>query len=96
MAQHPGRLLFDQFLRPTGLSCRQVARDIGVPVTRITNIVAGKNGVSALTAMMLAERFGTTVDFWMDAQKAYDKAMAGPMWEAFKEHRTKRRRHLGR
>jgi antitoxin HigA-1 len=58
---------------PLGLSGRTLAKQLGVPSNRITEIVAGTR---AITAIMLAERFGTSAEFWMNPQVAHDLEIA--------------------
>jgi addiction module HigA family antidote len=69
---HPGEILFEEFLRPTSVSQNALARAIGVPPRRINEIVLGKRGVSADTALRLARYFGTSDRFWMNLQASYD------------------------
>ncbi len=68
---HPGEILADE-LREIGLSAAQLAREIEVPANRVSQIVAGKRTITADTALRLARYFGTSPDFWMNLQKAYD------------------------
>ena len=69
---HPGEVLFEEFLEPMGLSQNAVAREIGVPPRRINEIVLGKRGITADTAIRLAKRFKTSEQFWMSLQAEYD------------------------
>jgi addiction module HigA family antidote len=73
---HPGEILTEEFMKPLGLSINRVARDLRVPVTRIAEIVHGRRGVSSDTALRLARYFGTTPEFWMNLQSAYDLEVA--------------------
>ena len=57
---------------PIGLSINGLARDLRVPVTRMSEIVNGRRSVTADTALRLARYFGTTPQFWMNLQAAYD------------------------
>ncbi len=68
---HPGEILADE-LQELGLSSAQLAHNIHVPPNRISQIVAGKRAITADTALRLAQYFGTSADFWMNLQKAYD------------------------
>ncbi len=68
----PGDVLRSEFLVPMHLSARQLAREIGVPANRITGILAGDRAVSAETALLFSERFGTSPEFWMNLQSAFD------------------------
>lgn len=69
---HPGEVLLEEFLRPHGISQNRAARDMCVPPRRINEIVHGKRGVSADTALRLARYFGTSERFWMGLQADYD------------------------
>ncbi len=69
---HPGEVLFEEFLEPAGLSQYRLAKDISVPPRRINEIVHGKRGVTADTALRLARYFGTTPRFWLNLQAQYD------------------------
>ncbi len=68
----PGEVLREEFLKPLGLSGRALARELGVPSNRITEIIAGERSISATTAILLGERFGTSAEFWMNLQMAHD------------------------
>ena len=69
---HPGEVLAEEFLEPTGLSQYRLAKDISVPPRRINEIVHGKRAISADTALRLARFFGTTPRFWLNLQAQYD------------------------
>src|SRR5688572_30033653 len=71
-ALHPGIVLFEQFLKPSGLSQNALAREIGVPPRRINEIILGKRGITADTALRLAKRFGNSARFWMGLQADFD------------------------
>lgn len=73
---HPGEFLREDFLVPLGLSANALALALRVPVTRISEIVRERRGVTADTALRLARYFGTTPDFWMKMQASYDLALA--------------------
>ncbi len=68
---HPGEILADE-LQEVGLSAAQLARTLQVPPNRISQIIARKRAITADTALRLAQYFGTSPDFWMNLQKAYD------------------------
>jgi antitoxin HigA-1 len=68
----PGDVLREEFMVPLGLSARALAREMGVPSNRITAILSGDRGVSAETAILLGERFGTSAEFWMNLQMQHD------------------------
>jgi addiction module HigA family antidote len=69
---HPGEILLEEFLLPMAISQNALARAAGVPPRRINEIVLGKRGVSADTAVRLAKVFGTSERFWLGLQADYD------------------------
>jgi addiction module HigA family antidote len=69
---HPGEILLEEFLKPMGLSQNKVAHSIGVTPRRINEIVLGKRGITADTAIRLAYFFGTSEEFWMGLQDDYE------------------------
>ena len=69
---HPGEVLLEEFLKPMDLSQNAIARAIGVPPRRINEIVLGKRGITADTAIRLAKHFGTSEQLWMGLQADYD------------------------
>jgi len=69
---HPGEILLEEFLKPMGISQYRLAKDIGVPARRINEIVHGKRGVSADTALRLERFFGLSEGFWLRLQARYD------------------------
>jgi addiction module HigA family antidote len=75
---HPGVVLSQEFLAPLGLSQVALAAHLGVPVQRINELVRGKRGVTPDTAWLLAQAFGTTPEFWVNLQSAYDLARSRP------------------
>lgn len=69
---HPGEMLLEEFLKPMGLTQRELADGIRVPYQRINEIVNGRRGVTPSTALRLARFFGTTAAFWMNLQLRWD------------------------
>ena len=69
---HPGEILFEEFLKPLGVSQYRLAKDINVPPRRINEIVQGKRSISADTALRLARYFGLSERFWFNLQSRYD------------------------
>ena len=69
---HPGEILMEEFLRPLGITQYRLAKDIHVPPRRINEIVLGKRGITADTALRLARYFNTSVDVWMNLQTRYE------------------------
>ena len=83
---HPGEILREEFLTPLGLSAYRLAKDINVPLTRITAILEGRRAVTADTALRLSRYFGLSERFWLNLQAGYDlevaKAELGPRLES--------------
>ena len=73
---HPGTLLREEFLDPMGLTPYRLAKDIGVPLTRITAILAGGRGVTADTGLRLDRYFGLSEGYWLGLQQDYDLRQA--------------------
>lgn len=73
---HPGEFLLEDFMKPLGLSANALSIALHVPVTRISEILRERRGITADTAMRLGLYFGTTADFWMNMQKSYELGMA--------------------
>jgi addiction module HigA family antidote len=69
---HPGEILAEEFLEPLEISQYRLAKDVSVPARRINEIVQGKRGISADTALRLARYFGTSERFWINLQSHYD------------------------
>ncbi|WP_049623036.1 HigA family addiction module antitoxin [Frateuria defendens] len=69
---HPGEVLLEEFLTPLGISQNALARAAGVPPRRINEIVLGKRGITADTAVRLAAALGTSERFWLGLQADYD------------------------
>lgn len=69
---HPGEILLEEFLRPLEISQYRLAKDIGVPVRRINEIVLGKRRITANTALRLSRFFGLSERFWINLQSRYD------------------------
>ncbi len=75
-AIHPGEMLREEFLKPLGLTQVELARELGTSVNRLNELVLGKRGVTADTALRLARRFKTTPQFWMHLQADWDLRQA--------------------
>jgi antitoxin HigA-1 len=71
-ALHPGEMLREEFMKPLGLSANALAIALRVPVTRISEIVRERRGITADTALRLARYFNMTPEFWMRLQVDYD------------------------
>jgi addiction module HigA family antidote len=73
---HPGELLRDE-LQEIGVSLNELARALRVPMNRISAIVNGNRSITVDTAMRLARHFGTSPQYWLNLQMAYDLEIAG-------------------
>jgi antitoxin HigA-1 len=69
---HPGEILREEFLKPMKLSAYALAKRLHVPTPRINDIVLERRGITADTALRLSRFFGTTEQFWLNLQDAYD------------------------
>jgi len=69
---HPGEILREEFLKPMGISAYKLAKRLRVPPPRINDIVLERRGITADTAVRLSRFFGTTEQFWLNLQDAYD------------------------
>ena len=76
---HPGEILLEEFLKPLGMSQSRLALDIGVHPRRINEIVLGKRGITADTALRLARYFGNSPQFWLGLQMDYDLDVAADL-----------------
>jgi addiction module HigA family antidote len=73
---HPGEILAADFMEPYGLSSNALARAVGVKPSRINDIVRGRRGISADTALRLARYFDMEPQTWLNLQDRYDLEMA--------------------
>ena len=69
---HPGEVLLEEFLKPMEITAYRLSKDLGIPQTRISQIIKGKRRVTADTALRLSKYFGTSVKFWLGLQNDYD------------------------
>ena len=69
---HPGATLREDFMEPHGLSAGALARALGIPQNRISDIVRGRRGVTADTALRLERAFGVSAAFWLNLQSHYE------------------------
>ena len=69
---HPGEILYKDFLEPMNITPYALAKAIGVDQTRISQLIKGKRSFSADTALRLSKFFGTSAEFWLNAQVRYD------------------------
>lgn len=73
---HPGEMIKHEFLAPAGMSATALAKALGIPANRLTEIIAGRRGITADTALRLARYWGTSVEFWTNLQTAYEVSVA--------------------
>jgi addiction module HigA family antidote len=72
---HPGEILADE-LKEVGVSASELARQLDVPANRISEIIRGRRSITGDTALRLGHWFGTTPQFWLNLQAAYDLRVA--------------------
>ncbi len=69
---HPGEILKEDLMKPLGLKVNALARELKVPVSRMSEIVNGRRAINADAALRLSRYFGNTPEFWINLQAAYD------------------------
>jgi addiction module HigA family antidote len=69
---HPGEILLEEFLKPMEITAYRLSKSIGIPQTRTSQIIKGKRGITADTALRLSKYFGTSPKFWLGMQDDYD------------------------
>ena len=69
---HPGEVLYEEFLVQMGISAYRLAKDIGIPQTRVSQILKDKRRITADTALRLSKYFGNSAKFWLGLQDDYD------------------------
>jgi addiction module HigA family antidote len=69
---HPGEVLQEEFLIPLGLSAYKLSKDIGIPQTRVSEILKGNRRITADTALRLSKYFGNSAKFWLGLQDDFD------------------------
>lgn len=69
---HPGEVLKEEFLGPLDITAYRLAKEVGIPATRISEICRGRRAITADTALRLARYFGTSAQFWLGLQQDYD------------------------
>ena len=73
---HPGEILYEEFMKPMGITARQLSADIDVSPSRISELVNGRRPITADTALRLGLFFSMEPRFWMNLQAEYDMRMA--------------------
>ena len=69
---HPGEVLKEEFMKPLEITAYRLSKDLGIPQTRISEILKGRRRVSADTALRLSKYFGNSAKFWLGLQDDYD------------------------
>jgi addiction module HigA family antidote len=69
---HPGEILQEEFLTPFGVTAYRLSKDIGIPQTRVSEILKGNRRITADTALRLSKYFGNSAKFWLGLQDDYD------------------------
>ncbi len=69
---HPGEILSEEFLLPLGISAYRLSKDVGIPQTRISEIVKGNRRITADTALRFSLYFGNSAKFWLGLQNDFD------------------------
>lgn len=72
---HPGEIVKEDYLVPLDMSVNRLAAALGIGAARLNEIVRGKRGITADTALRLARYFGTSAEFWLNLQSLYDLRM---------------------
>jgi addiction module HigA family antidote len=72
IATHPGEVLLKEYVKPLGLTQATLAKELGISNNRLNELIRGKRGITADTALRLAGRFKTSPEFWMNLQSAYE------------------------
>jgi addiction module HigA family antidote len=75
---HPGKILLKEFIEPMGLTQKELAAHLDIPIQRINEIVRGKRGISPDTAWLLSEAFDTSPEFWLNLQSMHDLSSNRP------------------
>jgi antitoxin HigA-1 len=72
VSTHPGQVLLKELLEPLGLTQVKLAKALNIPQNRINELIRGKRGMTPETALLLAEYFKNSAEFWMNLQTAHD------------------------
>jgi addiction module HigA family antidote len=80
---HPGEMLLEEFLKPLRMTQAAAAKRMGMSTNRLNELIRGKRGVTAETALRLAALLGTSPEFWMNLQATWD------LWHAYRAERRR-------
>jgi addiction module HigA family antidote len=89
---HPGETILEDILKPLGMSVNQLAKALGITAARLNDIVRGRRGITADTALRLARYLGTSAEFWLGLQLEYDLRIVEAKTRAAIERRIKPRK----
>jgi addiction module HigA family antidote len=89
---HPGETILEDILKPLGMSVNQLAKALGITAARLNDIVRGRRGITADTALRLARYLGTSAEFWLGLQLEYDLRIAEAKTRAAIERQIKPRK----
>ena len=78
---HPGEMLLKEFLEPLGITQTELARHLGWPYARLNEIINGRRGITAASALAVGEALGTGPEFWLNLQRDWD------LWHSQRQHR---------
>ena len=78
ISSHPGQILSEEFLKPSGITQVKLAERIQVPTQRVNEIVKGKRGITPMTAWLFSQAFCTSPQFWLNLQTNYDLSINRP------------------
>jgi antitoxin HigA-1 len=84
----PGEILLTEFLQPMGISQVEAARRLGIPLNRLNEVIRGRRGITADTALRLGRMLNTSPEFWMNLQMATDLSRAARVAEERGEYQT--------
>jgi addiction module HigA family antidote len=76
---HPGEILQEEFMEPLGLTAYRLAKELHISAPRVSDLIKGKRGITADTALRLSRYFGNSAEFWIGLQSGYD------LWTAAQE-----------
>ena len=89
---HPGEILLEEFLLPFEISAYRLSKEIGIPQTRISEIIKGNRRITADTALRLSKYFGNSAKFWLGIQDDFDieeeRYLKKPELDAIKQYRS--------
>jgi len=69
---HPGEILLEEYLKPAGITQYKLSKATGLPQSRLSNIISGKRGITAETAILLGRFFETAPELWLNLQNLFD------------------------